>query len=189
MSAPTRGSRAPCGALSGIRCRLHSPQPRLLPAFTPARRPCAAFARPLQPALPSGARSTRQSPLCAAHSAPANRDADFDDLVLDDGYYREIGITREEAEEQRQASASDIDPEGFDFGLDGLSGLSDQVPEHLRGLLEGTEETYGPQAMVMAGFRAEEYAMVRSLGFFIRLLRCSWLVCVVRSMFWRAPRT
>lgn len=54
------------------------------------------------------------------------------------------------------------DPEGFDLGLDGLSSLDPSLPLDVRMQLVD-KNVYGPEGVVLAGFRAEEVAVARAL--------------------------
>ncbi len=90
---------------------------------------------------------------------PIDRDAittvednpDFDDLILDDALYQELGITREELEEQRTATDADlVDPQGFNLGLEDASSLSDDVPMDIRlRLLD--KDVFGPEVRMGRG--------------------------------------
>jgi hypothetical protein len=55
-----------------------------------------------------------------------------------------------------------VDPEAAPLGLDTLGSINpDTLPDDLRKAVESLE-VYGPQALILAGFRAEEYAVVRA---------------------------
>jgi len=54
------------------------------------------------------------------------------------------------------------DPEGFDMGLDGLSSLDPDLPLDVKMRLVD-KNIYGPESVVLAGFRAEEAAIARAL--------------------------
>jgi hypothetical protein len=116
--------------MAALQGRLGAPQPQ---CRRRAARPAAATA---------AARPGRGARVLRA----ANRSAepDFDDLVLDDAYYRELGINPEElAEQQGMSSAYAADPEGFDFNFDGASALSDDLPEEMREAILN-KDVYGP---------------------------------------------
>eukprot|EP00775_Hariotina_reticulata_P003320 gene3320-3597_t len=84
---------------------------------------------------------------------------DLDEIVLDDAYYEEIGMTREQAMRQQQELMYSVDPEAMP--LDQMASVNEDLPEEWRKAIENLE-VYGPQALLMAGFRAEEYAVARA---------------------------
>lgn len=150
---------AQCRALFTMKPQLR----RFCTPQSPSALPAVDFLRATRPYLVPrrNIRQPRSSePNASNRMIGSEEEYDFDNIQLDDNYYRELGISSADAADEQQWSASDADPEGVDLDYNRISGLAEDVPEHLRGFLEGTEDLYGPQAMVMAGFRAEEYAMV-----------------------------
>lgn len=94
---------------------------------------------------------------------------DFDDLVLDEALYRELGITEEELREQRERTAADVaDPEGFDLGFDDISSLNENVPMDLRlRLLD--KGVFGPE-------------VCRSAQCCQSMVCCRWDVCITADL-------
>ena len=90
------------------------------------------------------------------------------------------GLSEEEIREQMDLTASSTqDPEGFDLGLDGLSSLDPDVELPLDVKMRLVDKNiYGPESVVLAGFRAEEAAIARALldsagGQSIKVLPCT----------------
>jgi hypothetical protein len=103
----------------------------------------APVSRPAATAAPRASRRAR-----IPRATNSNAEPDFDDLVLNDEYYRQLGISPEELEEQRgMSSALGADPEGFDFNFDGASSLSEDLPEEMRAAIMN-KDVYGPPVCV-----------------------------------------
>ncbi|GAX77278.1 hypothetical protein CEUSTIGMA_g4724.t1 [Chlamydomonas eustigma] len=116
---------------------------------------------------------------------------DFDDLILDEELYKELGMSMDEIEQQKGATeASEVDPEGFNLDFDDASSVSEELPLDVRlRLLD--KQVYGPEAAVFAGFRPEEVAMARAIldsagGNEIKVLMCTdeMLVGSVEAALW-----
>jgi hypothetical protein len=101
----------------------------------------------------------RPSVIAAVRGTAGGSVDEFDDLVLDDAYYEEMGMTRAQALAQQQELLSSIDPEAVPLGLPGLplplgqrhQGRPPAVAGHEAGLLPpGLQsaldalEVYGP---------------------------------------------
>jgi hypothetical protein len=92
----------------------------------------------------------RRSIVAASSKLPA--EPDFDDLVLDEEYYRQLGISPEELEEQRAMSrAYAADPEGFDVNFDDASSLPEDIPEEMRAAILN-KDVYGPPVSAQRPF-------------------------------------
>jgi hypothetical protein len=74
----------------------------------------------------------------------ASDNPDLDEVVLDDAYYEEIGMTREQAMRQQQELMYSVDPEAMP--LDEMASVSQDLPEEWRKAIENLE-VYGPQVM------------------------------------------
>lgn len=91
---------------------------------------------------------------------------DFDDLELNDEYYRDMGMTKEDIEDQMAFKASDIDPmvrrcriapwsimsttQGEDLSLDSLFKTRKGLPRHLMDQTEEAEKPgWGPEARLV----------------------------------------
>jgi hypothetical protein len=110
------------------------------------RRPVrAGTARLLCQQLRCGQHVFRRSSLPTAMPAQdrdeAAEEPDIDDLVLDDEYYRRMGITREAAQRQQAELSASADPDAS--WLDGAATLAPDVPASVREQLE-SREAYGP---------------------------------------------
>lgn len=93
----------------------------------------------------------RQLRSCVAASSKPSAEPDFDDLVLDEAYYKELGISPEELEEQRAMSrAYAADPEGFDLNFDDASSLPEDLPEDMRAAILN-KDVYGPPVSAQCG--------------------------------------
>ena len=190
---PPRAAAA--AAASGVAATTRSPAngPRrpVAAALAAARSSgplSAARCRPLQHARrAAAANGAAAAPLRAANGPAADGagDADggaddIDDLILDDAYYAEYGMTKEDALRQQLLSNFEDDPDAApadaraaarlglgSSGLGAIGGGGEEEEDNdeaaaLRRVEEALE-AYGPEALVMAGFRAEEYAMTRAL--------------------------
>lgn len=97
-----------------------------------------------RPAVPAAGQQARRRGARVAGAKSQAPEPDFDDLVLDEQYYRDLGITPEELEEQRaMTSAYGADPEGFDIDFDTASSLSEDMPEEMRAAIL-SKNVYGP---------------------------------------------
>eukprot|EP00803_Ostreobium_quekettii_P004033 evm.model.scf_665.5 EVM.evm.TU.scf_665.5 scf_665:38896-43254(-) len=93
----------------------------------------------------------------------ADKDMDFDDIELDDEYYKSLGMTKEQAaEEQASLGVEYADPEGFDLTLENLAKLRPDVNENILKALQN-QKVFGPPVALLAGFKVEELPVVRVL--------------------------
>lgn len=67
---------------------------------------------------------------------------DLDEIQLDDAYYEEIGMTREDAMRQQKEMLHNIDPDAM--LLDDIGKVDESLPEEWRKAIESLE-VYGPQ--------------------------------------------
>eukprot|EP00877_Chromochloris_zofingiensis_P007233 jgi/Chrzof1/2763/Cz11g28110.t1 len=76
---------------------------------------------------------------------------DLDELVLDEEYYREFGMTAADVERERMQVVTDADPEAVAAtSLDDLASVQDDIlPEGLRQRIESLE-VYGPPVSTTA---------------------------------------
>lgn len=90
---------------------------------------------------PAAAVATAASSSSNARSSSSN--PDLDDLQLDESYYDEIGMTREQAMQQQRDTMFALDPEAV--ALDDLASVdASALPEEWRKAIENLQ-VYGPQ--------------------------------------------
>ncbi|CAL8462278.1 g1809 [Coccomyxa elongata] len=72
----------------------------------------------------------------------------------------ELGL--DDDEEPTEFEPDDLDPEGRELSLEDFYSVKEGTPQSLAQELY-SDDVYGPSAVVLAGFRAEELAMVRAI--------------------------
>lgn len=108
--------------------------------------PCSHIVCPQKRAVALNA-----SPKNPAGRSVARRDTsellnpDLDEMQLDDAYYAEIGMTREEAMRQQKEMLYNIDPDAM--LLDDIGKVDESLPEEWRNAIESLE-VYGPQVQL-----------------------------------------
>jgi hypothetical protein len=98
-------------------------------------------------AAPNAPKSDTGPGVGRAADNPMDDDAlepSYDDLVLDDEYYKEMGVTKEEALGEMEASAEDLDPDGMNISFDDVAAVSEDVPESVRQVFE-SKDMFGPE--------------------------------------------
>ena len=69
---------------------------------------------------------------------------DLDSVVLDDKYYKEMGMTQEDIEDQQALAADDIDPEAENYSLEDLFSPRDGTPQEIIDAYY-SKDVYGPE--------------------------------------------
>lgn len=93
------------------------------------------------------ARVYNQTPAHTSYTASQDwksENPSFDDIELDDDYYRSLGISEEELADQLSFLASDADPMGEDLGPEGLESQQLGASSYLMDE-DMNESTWGPQ--------------------------------------------
>ena len=128
---------------------------------------------------------------------PSQQLEDLDSVVLDDAYYKEMGMNQQDVEDQQALAANDIDPDADNYNLEDLFTPREGTPKEIVDAYFN-QAVYGPevsrqsidnaplewarvcpqiggmkfltsrpevmpmplQAVLLAGFRSEEIAMV-----------------------------
>ena len=74
---------------------------------------------------------------------------DLDSVVLDDAYYKEMGMSKQDIEDQQALAADDIDPEAEDFKLEDLFSPREGTPQEIIDAYFN-KDIYGPEARSLA---------------------------------------
>eukprot|EP00210_Caulerpa_lentillifera_P005454 g5215.t1 len=85
---------------------------------------------------------------------------DFDELVLDDKFYKEVGENREDIERNPPWSPEATDPEGYNIGFDEYIQNRNDIPNYVKTELKEAQY-FGEPVILVAGFRIEELPVVR----------------------------
>jgi hypothetical protein len=95
--------------------------------------------------FPAAAAATAASSSSSNAGTSKGSNPDLDELELDESYYEEIGMTREQAMQQQRDTMFAVDPEAVT--LDDLASVdASALPEEWRKAIENLE-VYGPQVM------------------------------------------
>ncbi|KAK9842709.1 hypothetical protein WJX74_001032 [Apatococcus lobatus] len=98
--------------------------------------------------------------MSTAEQRSSSTSDDLDSVVLDDAYYKEMGMSQQDVEDQQALAADDIDPEADSFKLEDLFSPREGTPQEIIDAYYN-KDVYGLEAVLMAGFRPEEVAMAR----------------------------
>ena len=111
---------------------------------------CPCFLSRIQTFLrpPGLLRAARRHPACRSYAPdiqPASEGADdLDSVVLDDKYYKEMGMSQEDIEDQQALAADDIDPEAANYSLEDLFSPRDGTPQEIIDAYY-SKDVYGPE--------------------------------------------
>ena len=82
------------------------------------------------------------------HSSTENSNVtlgeDLDSVVLDDKYYKEMGMSPQDIEDQQALTADDIDPEAAEYNLEDLFSPREGTPQEIIDAYF-SKDVYGPE--------------------------------------------
>ncbi|BDA46139.1 hypothetical protein COCOBI_08-2310 [Coccomyxa sp. Obi] len=113
---------------------------------------------PLLKTQPSRVRAAPQVAARSKHWDPEN--PNIDEIDIENTSREELGL--DDDEEPTDFEPDDLDPEGRELNLEDFYSVKEGTPQSLVQELY-SNNVYGPPAVVLAGFRAEELAMVRAI--------------------------
>lgn len=73
-----------------------------------------------------------------------------------------MGLDKEEIEKDPPWDIKNVDPEGYDLNMDSFIKMRENLPQYLKDTLENAR-FFGPEVILIAGFKVEEFAMVRGM--------------------------
>lgn len=114
-------------------------------------RPGSSCYRPPLFQIESQRRHSSRS--ATAEERLASASEDLDSVVLDDAYYKEMGMSQQDIEDQQALAADDIDPEAEDFKLEDLFSPREGTPQEIIDAYFN-KDVYGPEASTLAYIKA-----------------------------------